>query len=104
MTNIEDKLSKLSFKDVDPYDFAKILFEECNEQSFFEPITNKIPEHVYVKLLQWFTNYEELQPLVDQQFFEYMRQKVLEANGFQLELGDSVNEQGIPDIKKFLYD
>jgi hypothetical protein len=98
MANIHPKLKTLNFDNVDPYDFAKILFEECNEQSLFEPLHTSIPETIYVKLLEpWFTNFTELLPLVNQQFFEYMRRKVLDVNGFKK------NKENELDVKVYLY-
>lgn len=97
------KLLILNFDAVDPYDFAKILFEECNEQSLFEPIKKIIPEKLYTQLLSWFPNNDELLPIVTQDFFEYMRQKVLEANGFLMENGYHKKKDDIVDVKMYLY-
>jgi hypothetical protein len=100
---MHEKLLNLKFDDVDPYDFAKLLFEECNEQSFFEPLKEKIPEKLYAQFLTWFPNYEELLPLVNQEFFEYMRQKVLDVNEFITKDGYHNNKKNIVDIKVYLY-
>jgi hypothetical protein len=98
MANVHVKLKALNFNNVDPYDFAKILFEECNEQSIFQPLQTPIPEQHYIKLLEpWFSNYEEILPLVNQQFFEYMRIKILQVNGF------NVNKENEFDVKIYLY-
>jgi len=100
---IHEKLLNLDFSEVDPYDLAKILFEECNEQSLFEPLKTIIPNKLYNTLLEWFPNNEELIPLVDQNFFEYMRQKVLEANGFTMEEGYHANKNNVIDVQVYLY-
>jgi len=103
MNNINEKLLQLNFIEVDPYDFAKLLFEECNEQSFFEPLKHEIPKHLYIQLLEKFEKPEELAMLANQEFFELMRLKVLEVNGFDTKDGYFENETNVKDIKVYLY-
>jgi hypothetical protein len=103
MANINEKLLNLNFSDVDLYDFAMLLFEECEEQSLFEPLKTSVPEKFYSDLLKpWLPNYEELLPLVNQEFFEYMRIKVLEANGFELEDGYYESKTNVKNIHLYL--
>jgi hypothetical protein len=89
MSNIpfHSKLLSLNFENVCFYDFSDFLYENYN-QTIFEPLKTIIPRSDYKLLLEpWFPNSEELVPLANQYFFEYMRMQVLNKNGFHVENG-----------------
>jgi hypothetical protein len=98
---IHTKLLQLDFNMVCPYDFAKFLFEEY-DQSMFEPLKIFVRKVHYNTIMKDFPNIEELLPLINDEFLEYMRQKVLEVNGFETEDGCHINKNNVIDIELYL--
>jgi hypothetical protein len=87
MTNIpyiHSVLLALDFDCVCIYQFSQLLYEKY-DQEIFQPLKIIIPRSDYGHILKiWFPNHEELATLANQQFFEFMRRKVLQLNGFKI--------------------
>lgn len=98
---IHEKLFSLDFSLVDFHEFTPWLYETYNEQSVFEPLRQPIEPRHFFEFVKYFPNFEELEKLVNQEFCEYYRVKILQANGFTTEDGYCYSPNNIKSVYKY---
>lgn len=83
-SNIHPILHNLDYSLVDFFDLNLFIFMK-SEQSLFEPFKHTIkPEH-YIEFVKYFENADELVKVMNFESCEFLRFKILEANGFPKE-------------------
>lgn len=83
-SNIHPTLQNLDFSLVDFFDLNLFIFLKC-EQTIFEPFKQPIKPEYYIEFVKYFEKSDELLQHMNFEACEFLRHKILEANGFPKE-------------------
>jgi len=98
--HIHPDLQSLDFRAVDLYDFARFIYDAF-KQSIFKPLQPPVPSTFQDYFLVWFSHVQHLEKHVNFEFCEYMRQKVLLANGYDLQNGCHNSHKDVIDVMDY---
>lgn len=103
LTPIPKLIENLDFDQIDPFDFATALYS-YNNQSIFEPLRCEIPKEDFWKFFTTIPDSVEksITPLMTVELLDYIRVKVLNANGFTTQDGYYFDKDNIENVNSFL--